>query len=76
MSGFVFIPINSSFAIAGAGTGGALILFIVNFFGLLTIVLGLAEMSSMYVCSSSLAAFQRHALTIAIQSSYRRRSVA
>lgn len=41
-----FIPINSVSAIKVAGTGGTIVMFIGNFFGFLTIVLSLAEMSS------------------------------
>lgn len=41
-----FIPINSVSAIEIAGTGGTIVMFVGNFFGFLTIVLSLAEMSS------------------------------
>jgi len=47
MMGFVFIPINGTIMVEIAGTGGTIVIYITNFFGFLTIVLSLAEMSSM-----------------------------
>ena len=35
------------FIIAGAGDGGAIVMYIANFFGFMTIVVSLAEMASM-----------------------------
>ncbi|KAF2722515.1 putative GABA permease [Polychaeton citri CBS 116435] len=46
MMGWVFIPINAPLMIEIVGTGGCIVIFLANFAGFLSIVLSLAEMSS------------------------------
>lgn len=46
MSGWVFVPISSATAIIDGGTGGFIVMFIINWIGFFLIVLSLAEMSS------------------------------